>query len=153
MDEDETTTVVEEPADDTVVVADEEADVEVDNSEVNVEVEPVVIVESPADAGASDGEIERAVDTAERLTALENQMGAMVDTLSDLNFRVQDLSVAQELTAEVVVEQAAEQDALEDAVAETVAEDLDIDEDDNPDTPPSTAKRHWFFRTWKEWRK
>lgn len=153
MDEDENPTVVEEPADDTVVVAEEEAEVEVDNSEVNVEVEPVVIVESPTDAGPSDGEMDRAIVTAERLTALESQMGEMLGQVSELSFRMQDMQAAQELTAEVVVEQAEEQDALEDAVAETVAEDLDIDEDDNPDTPPSTAKRHWFFRSWKEWRK
>lgn len=140
------------PVEDTVAVAEEDGEVEVDNSEVNVEVEPTVIVETPADNSASDVVIEHAIDQEGRLVALEGQMGALVGEMANLAARLDETAFRQEMTEEVITEQAAEQEAIGDAVAETVAEDLELDADGDPDTPPSSAKRHWFFQSWKELR-
>lgn len=153
MDEDEVITVEDSTApDETVVIAEEDSDTDVDNSEVNVSVEPVVIVEADGDEGASDAEIDRAVETAERLTNLENQMGAMVGQLADVANAVEGLSFRQENTDAVLANEAQNLEAVEDAVAEGIAEDLELDADGDPDTPPSSAKRHWFFQSWKELR-
>lgn len=135
-----------------VVVAEEEADTDVDNSEVNVAVNPVVVVEDGGDDSATDAEIDRAVDTAERLTNLENQVGAMVTTLGDVASRVDYLTMREEQMTERQIQTAETVEAVGGAVAEGIEEDLDLDADNDPDTPPETAKRHAWFRTYKEWR-
>lgn len=147
-----TAPVEEEPTEDVVVVAEEEAVTDVDDSEVNVEVNPVVVVEDAGDDSASDAEIDRAVDTAERLVNLENQVGAMVTTLGEVASRVDILTMREEQLSERQVQTAETVEAVGDAVAEGIEEELDLDADDDPDTPPETAKRHAWFRTWKEWR-
>lgn len=147
-----TVPVEEEPTEDVVVVAEEEADTDVDNSEVNVEVNPVVVVEDSGDDSTTDAEIDRAVDTAERLVNLENQVGAMVTTLGDVASRVDYLTMREEQLTASQVQTAETVEAVGGAVAEGIEEDLDLDADDDPDTPPETAKRHAWFRTYKEWR-
>lgn len=152
--------MVDEVEEEDVIVVEDSSSPEVDNSETVVEApdavveaSPTIIVESgDGDDGASDAEIDRAVDTAERLTALEGQMGAMVNQLAEVSSAVEGLNFRQEITDEVIANEAQNLEAVEDAVAETIAEDLDLDTDNNPDTPPSSAKRHWFFQSWKELR-
>lgn len=126
---------------------------EVDAPDAVVDASPTIIVDAGGDDdGASDAEIDRAVETAERLLGLETQMGAVVEQLADIANRVETLNFRQDVAEDIIETQAAEQDAVEDALAETIEEDLELDADGDPDTPPSSAKRHWFFQSWKELR-
>lgn len=147
-----------DPEDDVIVVDDPAP--EVDNSETTIEAPDAVVDASPTiivetgdgDDGASDAEIDRAVETAERLTALEGVVGTLVNEVSEVRAQANQAVAVAEIAIEETADMAEAVEPMAEAVAETVAEDLDLDTDDNPDTPPSTSGRHWFFRTWKEWK-
>lgn len=147
---DEETT--EETTEEVVVVADEEADTDVDNSEVNVEVAPVVVVEESGGDSTTEGDVDRAVETERRFNDIETQLGAVVTTLSELSVKLDSVAITADAAEGATQMIAGETEAMGEALAETIAEDLGEDIDDDPDTPPETAKRHWWFKSYKELR-
>lgn len=138
---------VEESGETDVIVVDDSSSPEVDNSETVVEApdavvdaSPTIIVETaPAEEATSDSEIDRAVDTAERLTALEGIVGGLVVTVADLSSAAQQAQSAAEVAIDVAVETAEE--------VQEVAEELEEDES------PSASGPHWWFESREQRRK
>ena len=144
---------LEDSGEETVVVTEEDGETDVDNSEVNVEVEPVVIVETPpAEDGASDAEIDRAVETERRFSDIETQLGALTGMVADLSGKVEMAQVTADIAEGEAAAVAETVEPMEDALAESVAEELGEDIDNDPDTEPNTSKRHVWFQSWKELR-
>lgn len=138
---------VEEPGETDVVVVEDSSSPEVDNSETVVEApdavveaSPTIIVETPAvEEAVSDSEIDRAVNTAERLTALEGIVGGLVTQVGELAYSAQSAQQTAEVAIDVAVE------AVE--TQEETAEELEEDEE------PSSAGPHWWFESREQKRK
>lgn len=134
----------------------EETTVEVDASETTVEspdavveANPTIVVETGADDnGASDAEIDRAVDRERRFAALEQAVAELASQNGETRAAVAEVEFKQEIAEIEAEEEAEQQDAVEDALAEEVTESVNMEDD----VKPETAKRHWFFRSWNEWR-
>lgn len=136
-----------ETEEETVVVDASETVVD-EAPEATAEANPTIIVES-SDDGASEAEIERAVDTAVAITQLQSA----VEDIAEAQAQTVAVAADAQFTAEVAIQQTNELESavvepMADAVAETVEEDLDLE----PDDAPETAGRHWFFRSWNEWK-
>lgn len=138
--------MVDEVEDEVIVVEDSVAP-EVDNSETVIEApdavvdaSPTIIVETaPVEETVSDSEIDRAVNTAERLTALEGIVGGLVTAVAELSYTAES---AQQ-TAETAV----------DIAVETVQEVQEVAEEVEEDEAPSDAGPHWFFESREQRRK
>lgn len=132
---------VEESEETDVIVVEDSSSPEVDNSETVVEApdavveaSPTIVVETaPVEETVSDSEIDRAVNTAERLTALEGIVGGLVTQVGELSYAAQSAQQTAEVAIDVAVE------AVE--TQEEVAEELEEDED------PSSAGPHWWFES------
>lgn len=140
---------------DVIVIEDSDAP-EVDNSETVVEAPEAVVEASPTIVVESDGGddaptevlVDHAIDTAERLTALESMVGQLVNELSEVRAAAADAQFTAEVAGAEVEAVAEAVEPMAEAVAETVEEDLDLE----PDVEPSTSGRHWFFKSYKEWK-
>lgn len=127
------------PEDDVIVIEETDAP-EVDNSETVVEApdavveaNPTIIVETPpVEETVSDSEIDRAVDTAERLTALEGVVGGLVERVAELGY-----------IADTAQRQA---DTAMDIAVETVQEVQEVAEE-VADEEPSDSGPHWWFES------
>lgn len=132
---------VEETEETEVIVVEDSSSPEVDNSDTVIEApdavvdaSPTIIVETPTvEETVSDSEIQRAVDTAERLTALEGLVGGLVEAVATLGYQAE----AAQQTAEVAIDVAVE--AVE--TSEETAEELEADEE------PSDSGPHWWFES------
>lgn len=132
---------VEESGETDVVVVEDSSSPEVDNSETVIEApdsvvdaSPTIIVETPAaDESASDAEIDRAVNTAERLTALEGIVGGLVTQVGELTYRTE----SAQMTADTAV----------DIAVETVQEVAAVEEELEADEEPSDSGPHWWFES------
>lgn len=121
----------------------------VEAPEAVVEASPTIIVEAASDDSGSEAEIERAVETAVAITELQ----AAVTEVAEAVTQTAEVAAEAQYTAEAAIQQQNEiaEEVIEpmaDAVSETVEEDLDLE----PDDAPETAGRHWFFRSWNEWK-
>jgi len=129
------------PDGDVIVVEAGEPAPEVDNSETTVEApdavleaSPTIIVETaPPEESVSGSEIDRAVQTAERLTALEGVVGGLVNAVAEL--RVTAAQAAQ--TADIAV----------DVAVEAVQETAEVVEELEDDETPSDSGPHWWFES------
>lgn len=138
-------------------MADEQEDtaVEVDASETVVEspdavveASPTIVVESGEGDADVDAKIDRAVEMERRVAAIETNVALVVEQLAELGARTAEQEMRQDIVEEVVAQEAEQQDAVEDAVAEDIEEELGPEADEEPES----AKRHFFFRSLKEWR-
>lgn len=124
-----------------ITIEETESAPEVDNSETVieapdavVEANPTIVVETaPEEESVSDSEIDRAVQTAERLTALEGVVGGLVNEVAELRVQATVAEEVSEVAITTAVETAAE--------VEEVAEEVEADE------PPSDSGPHWFFES------
>lgn len=140
---------VEESGEADVIVVEDSSSPEVDNSETVVEApdavvdaSPTIIVETaPAEETASDSEIDRAVDTAERLTALEGIVGGLVVTVADLSSTASQAQATAETAIDVAV------DVVETQQQQVAEEELEEDES------PSASGPHWWFESREQRRK
>lgn len=137
--------MVDEVEDEVIVVEDSVAP-EVDNSETVIEApdavvdaSPTIIVETaPVEETVSDAEIDRAVNTAERLTALEGVVGGLVTAVADLSYTAESAQQTAETAVDIAVETVQE--------VQEVAEEVE-------DEAPSDAGKHWWFESRQERRK
>lgn len=137
--------MVDEVEDEVIVVEDSVAP-EVDNSETVIEApdavvdaSPTIIVETaPVEETVSDSEIGRAVNTAERLTALEGTVGVLVNQVADLTFTASQAQSTADTAIDIAVETVQE--------VQEVAEEVE-------DEAPSDAGKHWWFESRQERRK
>lgn len=130
--EPEDTEVVDTPdAPDVVVVVNSEPDNEPDDAP-----DTTVVVVDAGDDGASDGEIDRAVETERRFAALETRIGEVADLAYE--------ALSRSAVAEVIAE-------------DTIIEDLpdtneDADEDDDNDEDEVVPEnKHPLFRSFSDW--
>jgi hypothetical protein len=136
--------MVDEVEDEVITI--EESAPEVDNSETVVEApdavveaSPTIIVETPpVEETVSDSEIDRAVETAERLTALEGVAGGLVNQVAELAYTVPQAQASADAAVDIAVE------AVEEA--QEVTEEVE-------DEAPSDTGPHWWFESRKDRKK
>lgn len=129
-----------EVEDDEVIVIEDSNTPEVDNSETVIEApdavvdaSPTIVVETaPVEETVSDSEIDRAVETAERLTALEGVVGGLVNEVAALHATASQALSTADMAVDVAV------DAVEEAVEAT---------EEVADEEPSDSGAHWWFES------
>lgn len=129
-----------DPEDDVIVIEETDAP-EVDNSETVVEApdavveaNPTIIVETPTvEETVSDSEIDRAVETAERLTALEGVVGGLVNQVAELSFQAENAQMTADTAIDVAID-----------VVETQQQEASEEEEDEA---PSDSGPHWWFES------
>lgn len=127
--------------------------------EVEVEASPVIVVEDAPEAPAAEtpAEVDRAIDTAERLVALEMAVASLVEDVAALQSAAAVQEVVEEAQGEVIADLSEEVATQGEVLAETAADTMgdeapDLDGDGKPDEPPMTARKHWVFRSMSDWR-